>query len=87
MDNELDQTLGRLAAHARLRDGLALAQANFFLLRVLLKYLVIEGPLEVDRLSAVLAGAEEGASGSGYTEAAKVIHDLADDLLRGAPKP
>jgi hypothetical protein len=83
MDDELDHALGQLAARARLRDGQALAQANFFLLRVLLKYLVIEGPMGVDRLKAVLDGARESADKSGYSEAAKILEELSEDLLHG----
>jgi hypothetical protein len=82
MDDELDCALGQLAARARLRDGQALAQANFFLLRVLLKYLVIEGPMEVDRLKAVLDGAQESADKSGYADAAQILKELSDDLLQ-----
>jgi hypothetical protein len=82
MDDELDRALGQLAARARLKDGQALAQANFFLLRALLQYLVIEGPMEVDRLRAVLGIAHESADKSEYPEAATILKELSDDLLR-----
>lgn len=61
-------------------DPLAVAQANFFLLRNLLKWMVIEGPMEPDRLAALLGGTIEAAEASGKLDAAEVLRGLRYDL-------
>lgn len=66
------------------QDPLAVAHANFYLLRNLIKYLVIEGPMEVERMAALLDGTIVSAEASGDGEAAKVLEGLRADLMRPA---
>lgn len=61
-------------------DPLAVAQANFFMLRNLLKWLVMEGPMEPDRLAALLCGTIKAAETSGKVDAAEILRGLRHDL-------
>lgn len=73
--------LDALVAYKRMEEASALAQANHFLIRNLIKYLVMEGPMEVDRMRTWLEATIESAEVSGRPDAASVIRDLKGDLL------
>jgi hypothetical protein len=62
------------------KDPNAVAYANFFLLRGLMKALVITGPLEFRELCNMLEGTIESAEKSGHRDAAEVIRGLRFDL-------
>jgi hypothetical protein len=74
--------LDALVKTKRMQEASPLAQANHFLIRNLIKYLVIEGPMEVDRMRIWLNATAESAEASDFPEAASVIRDLKDDLLK-----
>lgn len=57
-------------------------QATFLLLRNLIKYLVIEGPMEVERMESVLRGTVMAAEAGGHDEAAAILERLKSDLMR-----
>lgn len=63
-------------------DPLALAQANFHMLRNVIKWLVIEGPLEVDRLDALMKATIDNANEIGHPAAADILTKLHADLMR-----
>lgn len=62
------------------KDPAAVAYANFFLLRGMIKALVITGPMEFQTLCDMLEGTIEAAEASGHRDAAEVLRGLRLDL-------
>lgn len=66
------QALDALSVSKRMDEASAFAQANHFLIRNLIKYLVIEGPMEVETLKRWLEATIQAAEASGRNDAASV---------------
>lgn len=61
-------------------DPVAVGQANFLLVRNLLKYLYVSGKFSDGELSSLLAGTIDAAENGGRAAAAEVLRGLRHDL-------